>query len=64
MPRIAQRAQVERVVPWHVVAMRRRLNALRKSHAAFRPDIGTFGESAGIVFGEADPPLTFQRIAR
>ena len=54
MPRIAQRAQVERVV----------LNALRKSHAAFRPDIGTFGESAGIVFGEADPPLTFQRIAR
>ena len=48
-------AKVERVVPWHAVTMRRRLNALQKT-TALPPDNCAFGDQIAIVFREADPP--------
>jgi hypothetical protein len=54
--------KVERVVPWHAVVMRRRLNALAKSPAALPPDICTSAivlpsVRAGLAFSaQADPP--------
>jgi len=50
-------AQVERVVPWRAVVMRRRLNALTNGIAALPPDMYcAFGGPSAIAFGEIDPP--------
>ena len=56
-------AKVERVVPWHAVAARRRLNALQKT-AALPPDACAFVDCTPIVFREADPPWSVRPYPR